>query len=71
MTQQVRLQKSSRPMPLPLPPMTYREFLEYDFENPHVEWVDGKIVMMAPVSGEHQDVAGFLYTLLTHFSGSA
>ena len=67
MTQQLRIEQRERPTRLGLPPMTYEAFLEYDFENPHVEWVDGEVVMMAPVSGEHQDVAGFLYNLFTHF----
>jgi Uma2 family endonuclease len=47
--------------------MTYEEFLEYNFEDPHVEWVGGEVVMMAPVSGEHQDVAGFLYRIFSDF----
>jgi len=67
MTQQLRVKEREKPTPLALPPMTYEAFLEYDFDNPHVEWVDGEVVMMAPVSGEHQDVAGLLYTLFTHF----
>ena len=51
------------------PPMqdrriSYEEFLQTDLENNHVEWVDGRIVPMAPVSNEHQDVCGFLLSLL-------
>jgi Uma2 family endonuclease len=67
MTQQLRVKEREKPTPLALPPMTYEAFLEYDFENPHVEWVDGEVVMMAPVSGEHNDVAGFLYRLFCEF----
>jgi Uma2 family endonuclease len=67
MTQQVRTKASTRPTALPLPPMTYAAFLEYDFDDPHVEWVDGEVVMMAPVSDEHQFVRGFLYKILSHF----
>jgi Uma2 family endonuclease len=67
MTQQVRAQRPSHPAALALPRMTYEEFLEWDFENPHVEWVDGEVVMMAPVSDEHQDVRGFLFALLKYF----
>ena len=52
---------------LDLPKMTYGQFLERDFENPHVEWVNGEVVMMSPVSGEHQFVRRFLMNLLTHF----
>ena len=47
--------------------MTYEAFLEWNFENPHVEWVDGEVVMMAPVSDEHQAVRGFLCATLRPF----
>lgn len=67
MTQQLTPNVLRRPPALPLPRLTYEQFLRWDFENPHVEWVDGEVVMMAPVSGEHQDVAGFLFMLLTHY----
>jgi hypothetical protein len=30
-------------------PMTYKEFLETDFEDPHVEWVDGRAVATPPI----------------------
>ena len=52
---------------LPLPRMTYRQFLRHPWEDPHVEWVDGVVVMMAPISDEHDDVAGFLYSVLRVF----
>jgi Uma2 family endonuclease len=67
MTQQLRPVDSVRPTKLDLPKMTYEQFLEWDFENPHVEWVNGEVVVMSPVSGEHQFVRGFLYTLFWHF----
>jgi len=44
--------------------LTYEEFLEWDGENQHVEWVDGKVIEMAPVGDSHQDLRGFLFTLL-------
>lgn len=47
-----------------LPRMTYEEFLEWPHENHHVEWVDGRVVPMAPVGTEHGGVAVFLTTLL-------
>lgn len=47
--------------------MTYEQFLEWDGENQHVEWVDGKVVSMPPISGEHSDVATYLITLFTMF----
>ncbi len=36
--------------------MSYEEFLDWDGENQHVEWVDGKVVPMPPITGEHNDV---------------
>jgi len=47
--------------------MTYEQFLDYPHENTHVEWVDGEVVPMAPVSDEHNELGGFLVTLLRHF----
>jgi Uma2 family endonuclease len=48
--------------------MTYHEFLRRDWENPHVEWVDGEVVMMAQISEEHNEVGRFLITILGHFN---
>ena len=48
--------------------MTYRQFLQHPWENPHVEWVDGVAVMMAQISEEHNEVGRFLISLLGHFS---
>jgi len=47
--------------------MTYDEFLRREGDDAHVEWVDGELVMMAPISNEHDDVAGLLYSLLRSF----
>ena len=68
MTQQVRGIEPGKPRRLDLPKMTYAQFLEWDFENPHVEWVNGEVVMMAPASGDHQDVRSFLMFLLQAFT---
>lgn len=67
MTQQLDPIAGSRPRRLDLPHMTYVQFLDSHFENPHVEWVKGEVVMMSPVSDEHQAIRGFLFTLLHHF----
>lgn len=45
-------------------PMTYEEFLGWDGGNEHVEWVNGKVVFMSPISREHSDVGLFLLTLM-------
>ena len=35
--------------------LSYEEFLQWDGENQHVEWVDGEVVIMSPVSKIHSD----------------
>jgi len=47
--------------------ISYEEFLELDGEDQHVEWVDGEVIPMSPVSERHEDVSGFLKPLLRHF----
>jgi Uma2 family endonuclease len=44
--------------------VTYADFLAGEYENPHVEWVDGRIEPMAPISDAHDDVTGLLSTAL-------
>jgi Uma2 family endonuclease len=50
--------------PLPPAPVTFEEFLAWADEDTHAEWVDGEVVLMSPVSLEHQDVLTFLYRLI-------
>jgi Uma2 family endonuclease len=47
--------------------MTYEEFLNWPGDNHHVEWVDGRIVFMSPVTKPHEIIRGFLYTLIKLF----
>src|SRR5215203_3730692 len=54
--------------PSALPRMTYDQFLEWPHENHHVEWMNGRVVPMVPISDEHMDVAGFLHALLRHYA---
>ncbi|MDB5305345.1 MAG: hypothetical protein JWM97_2894, partial [Phycisphaerales bacterium] len=44
--------------------ITYEEFLELPGDDHHVEWVDGEVVTMAPVSDVHADLDGFLIAVL-------
>jgi len=44
--------------------MSYEEFLEWTDEDTMAEWVDGEIVMHSPAGDRHQDLAGFLESLL-------
>ena len=46
------------------PRMTYEAFLEREWENPHVEWVNGEVHTMPPVGDGHSDLNGFLYSLI-------
>ena len=45
--------------------LSYQEFLAQAPDGSHLEWVDGKVVEMTPVSNAHADVANFLSGVLT------
>jgi Uma2 family endonuclease len=49
------------------PRMTYEQFLHWDDENEHVEWVNGEVVPMPPITDAHNDVDNFLMTMLRTF----
>ena len=44
--------------------MPYEEFLAWADEAVHAEWVDGEVYVFMPPNERHQDLLGFLYTLL-------
>ena len=44
--------------------ISYEEFLERTDENSHVEWIEGEVVEMSPISNRHQQVGAYLLTLL-------
>jgi Uma2 family endonuclease len=46
--------------------MTYEQFLQWDGPE-HVEWVDGEIIPMSPVTAEHSLVEKWLSALLQTF----
>lgn len=48
--------------------MTYEEWLAWADDSRLSEWVDGEVTVFMPPTGIHQDVQGFLYILLKHFS---
>ena len=54
--------------PSPVTKISYEAFLERIDENSHVEWVDGEVVEMSPISERHEDLSGFLKPLLRHFA---
>ena len=41
--------------------------MQWDGENQHVEWIDGKVVPMPPISGDHSVLGSYLITLFTMF----
>ena len=47
--------------------MTYEEFLAWTDEDTLAEWVDGEAVMTSPASFRHQDISGFLESVLRSF----
>ncbi|MDK2816305.1 MAG: hypothetical protein PWR22_934 [Moorella sp. (in: firmicutes)] len=53
----------------PLPPgkMTFEEFLAWCDEDTWAEWVDGEVVALTPAARKHQDVKGFLYSVIREF----
>ncbi len=47
--------------------ISFEEFLER-CEGEHAEWVNGKVVAMAPIGDEHADLSDFLQMLLRHWA---
>lgn len=50
------------------PKLTCEEFLRWNGKSQHVEWVNGEVIEMSPVSKEHADVGGFLSSLLRSYA---
>ena len=48
--------------------MTYEEFLNWPGDNHHVEWVNGRMVSMSPVTEPHENIRSFLYSLIRLFT---
>jgi Uma2 family endonuclease len=48
----------------PLRRMSEREFDAWLGEKTRAEWVDGEVIMMAPVTVDHDDVVGWLISLM-------
>ncbi|MFP5288193.1 MAG: hypothetical protein ACLGI9_20830, partial [Thermoanaerobaculia bacterium] len=58
---------STRPAIADVPefePSTIEEFLAWE-DDRWAEWVDGKVIRMAPVTLGHQEILNFLLTLLS------
>ncbi len=47
--------------------VTFEEYLEQSSDTHICEWVDGEIITMPGASFEHQDISGFLLTVMRFF----
>ncbi len=54
----------TRPKAAPQGKITFEEFLAWDNEDSQVEWEDGEVIIMSPISLRHQDLASWLEILL-------
>lgn len=50
------------------PKMSFEEFLKLGDEDTWAEWVDGEVIFMYSASSKHQDIVGFLQTILRIYS---
>lgn len=50
--------------------MTYAEFLAWADEDTWAEWVNGEVIILTPASYRHQNLAGFLTSLLRFYAES-
>lgn len=64
----VQIRRKVTPRGAPPPHMTYEEFLEWAEDDTFVEWVDGKVEFMRPVSLPHTDIGVFLSRLLAEYA---
>ena len=48
--------------------MSYAEYAQWVDEDTHAEWVDGEVTVFMPPLFIHQDIAGFLFTLMNMFA---
>jgi Uma2 family endonuclease len=45
--------------------VSYEDFLR-DFDGEHVEWIDGVVIRMSPITSDHNLITGFLFLLFKH-----
>ena len=53
---------SAKSLPLK---MTYEEFLNWADDKMHAEWVNGEVIFMGTVSGEHSELGRFLLAIFS------
>lgn len=49
-------------------PATYEEYLMWPDDSTLAEWKDGEIIICMPPTNRHQEIAGFLFALLSAFA---
>lgn len=54
--------------PPPAPRISFEEFLKLDSSDRRVEWVNGEVVEMSPISDEHNALSAFLIAILRVFA---
>ncbi|QGP91900.1 Putative restriction endonuclease [Neomoorella glycerini] len=52
---------------LPEGKLTFEEFLAWCDEDTWAEWVDGEVIVLTPAKRKHQDIKGFLYSVIREF----
>jgi len=50
--------------PLPKGKISFEDFLDWCDEDTWAEWEDGEVILMSPAANRHQQIGGFLETLL-------
>lgn len=68
MTRQIEIQPRAASAETSTGALTYEEFLNWPGDHHHVEWVYGRMVFMSPVTEPHENIRGFLYSLIKHFA---
>ncbi len=48
--------------------MDFETYLQ-EFDGQHAEYYDGKVILMSPVSGHHNELVGFLFVLVNSYLG--
>jgi len=65
--------EEAEPLALKPPPrvkMSEREFVEWCSEEVRAEWVDGEVIVMSPDNIWHNQLAGFLYVLISEVAAA-
>ncbi len=67
MAYEIQTEPRTAATPIGSSAMSYEEFLNLPGDNHHVEWVNGRMVCMSPVTEPHENLRGFLHPLLELF----